>query len=213
MNMQQPLVSFCLAFIAVLLGSSFAFAQKATGTQAEFDLSVEGQQDLPPMETTGTASIREELLRVDFTHPLTLEPVVMLVDQPADLLVVLYPDTLNGEQYQISAFDHLDGFSAVAAVLTGEDPVLPEHWQREPPQDTDSGAVHHMATNGTTTIDWWVDADGQPLRARAAKGHLAIEIAVTKYSSIELEPSLFAVPDDYYLGPLHTDSPEDLPSL
>lgn len=211
--MQQLHLLFGLVFATILSCISIVYAQEITGTQAEFDLNIEGKQDLPPMETTGTASIREELLRIDFTHPLTLEPVVMLIDQPGDVLTVLYPDTLNGEQYQISAFDHLNGFNAIASVIAGEDPLLPESWQREPPHQDDSGNTHNIATNGNTTINWWVDADGQPLRAQAEKGHLSLNIVITKYSLLKLEESLFVVPDDYYLGPVHTDSPEDLPSL
>ena len=209
-------------FITLLAWPLAAFAadtadEGPANLTAAFTARVELGEEAPALQLSGRVALTEGKLRISITQDITMEEYVILVDYPADALTMLYPDTLNGQRYKLSAFDHLDGFSRIHGMLRGELPDPPQGWtvSHDDTELDGSPAVHYRAKGPEDkALDWWVRGDHMPVKALLKVAGTNVLIEVTDYDTAAVvDPVLFTVGEGYTITDAGGSVPEHLPSL
>jgi len=214
-----------VSWLVVLTGN--AVADDGRFVLADFDAVLTAEVDEEPITLTTSgiacADREAERLEVKAADVLTGEDVLLLVDFAADELLLLYPDTLNGERVTLSAFDTYNGFAGIRGALLGEHVDLPsingKSWKFDV-QPEDDQYVHEASHADGFRLEWHTAKEtNEPRYVCFKKEVMQAEITITAYrvaaagevaeaglgSAVEL--------DNFTIGASEEEVPERLPRI
>lgn len=212
-----------LALITVVLAAVVAVvpavqAADPESVAAAFTADLSFGEEAPLLGFSGDLLLAGERMRAEFTHELTGEATIVLLDYDTGAFVLLYPDTLNGQRHDLAAFDEIDGFRRVREALTGAQPEMPSGWKQqvlEPDELDGLLCAHFSAESGDgVRVEWWTRSDGRPLRAIATVGDASLDVRLRDYTlNPDVDPSAFEIPEGYTIADAGDDTPAALPEL
>jgi hypothetical protein len=185
---------------------------------ADFTSEVVYSEGTGLMDFSGSLIVNEANLRIDLLLHQTDEQVRLLVDYGLGTLIVLYPDTLNGTSYELAGFDDAGGFVRIRDALLGRQPEPPAGWTSTAAEsaELDGAACTRRSATGPdgALVEWWVGADGRPLKIDGRRGELRLSVSLSDYQQAgEVEELTFAVPEGYTVKASEGGRPEGLPRL
>lgn len=218
--MTKSVIITCLlvALAAPAMAADSTSADQVTGLTASYTATLSFGENAPVLPFHGELALAGDRLRISVSQDITLEEYIALVNYKADTLTLLYPDTLNGQRYKLSTFDHLNGFSRIRDVLTGKPPQVPAGWKTAELKDQELNGEtckHHTAKKeGGASLEWWTRGDGLPVQAQLIDGDTKVAISITAYErQAQINPALFAISKDYTITEAKDGVPDGLPSL
>lgn len=207
-----------LVLLACLAAATHAPAAQAAAVTAQFDGELLVAEGAPAFAFSGTVLAASDKMRIEVTQQATQEQALMLVDFAAGQLTILYPDTLNGQRYNLEEFDYLQGFARIRDALAGEGPDLPAGWKETANEDRELDGTKCNYRSALSpkglVVELWTGADHRPLRATATRESLQVVINAHDFAAAaSLDESVFAIPEDYTITEAEGGVPEGLPQL
>jgi hypothetical protein len=214
--MHRILIVLLLALCALAL---IAHAKPVQSASAEFDglLELKGEHPLK-ITLTGKVYWSSPRLRVDFTQNLTQETLTALVDFDEQLATLLYPDTLNGQQFDLKTFEQADYLGRVRDLVSTAPGETPAGWKSSKVDDKSAatmGQTHTLLTgrNGEK-VDLWRGKDSKPVKmlVSTVDWTMSLDLENVKYNET-ISPNTFTYSRDYSITKLEQLPAGSLPGV
>ena len=206
-----------IVILPVLLAlAATATAKPAQTVAAGFDgvLEIAGETDNPfKIKLDGELWWSAPKLRVDFLQSLTQESMIALVDFEAQEATLLYPDTLNGQQLDLTSFSKADYFQRVRDLVSTKPGDTPPGWESKTVEDKEAKALGqtHTQLNGPAGehVDLWRDSDKLPakMHIQTKKWNLILNLNNVEYDKA-ISADRFTYSSDYTVIQVE-DLPDD----
>lgn len=217
-RIRLSLVSILPLAVLVLLAVTAAPALAEVGPAEAFavDFSAvlrldrEGELDL---DLAGSVIHSYPHTRIEFVHPVTQEGIVLILDASRFSALILYPDTLNGLEYDYSGKYYADWPGGFASFLSTDPEAAPKDWKKTVGKPAENGVREVQLTSDDFAVDCRIDADATPLSMDVATPDHTASFIFSNYTMLdEADPGLFAVPDGFSLERITTlEGKEQLP--
>jgi len=222
----KALVLAALVLALLTCQSVFAYEEDTgpPGITAQFYGGAGMAEDLQPVQFSGTILATSNQMKFDvlqnfgIQHQATSEQITVLVDFKERLLIVLYPDTLNGLRYRLNEFDHINGFDKIHEALNGNQPDLPEGWEETELGEVELGGELCMRRRALSpeglAVELWTNGDNRPVRVVAQHDKYQLIVSLHDFVPVDhTDMSAFLIPEDYTITSAEDDIPEGLPPL
>jgi outer membrane lipoprotein-sorting protein len=196
--------------VAVLALAVTVYAKPAQSVTAGFDgvMEVKGKSDKPfKISMDGKLYWSAPKLRVDFTQNLTQEDAIALVDFDKQVATLLYPDTLNGQLYDLKNFNQADYFKRVRDLVSTKVGETPSGWTSKAVTDDTAkaaGQTHVLLTGpGGEKVDLWRGKESKPVKMliTTTKWTLTLNLSDVKYG-VAIPADKFTYSKDYTITKL-----------
>ncbi len=141
-------------------------------------------------------------MRVEFTQNLTQEDMIALVDFTALEATLLYPDTLNGQRFDLKSFSKADYLQRVRELVSTKPGETPAGWKSSSVKDEAAkaaGQTHILLTGPAgEKVDLWRDNASKPVKMLIAttKWTLTVNLTNVKYNEA-IPADKFTYSSDY----------------
>lgn len=195
-----------LIILPVLLALAVTATAKPVQTvSASFDgvIEVQGNSDKPlKVNLGGKLWWSAPKLRVDFTQNLTQEDMIALVDFDKQQATLLYPDTLNGQLFDLKTFSKADYFKRVRDLVSTKPGETPDGWKSSAVKDDAAKALGQTRTQLTgpagEKVDMWRDKNSTPVKMliKTEKWTLTVNLHDVEYAKA-ISADKFSYSSDY----------------
>ena len=166
-----------------------------------------------PISMSGSLLSSAGRLRIDTTHPLTTESVVLIANFSSNNALMLYPDTLNGFSTSLGGLDKHGYLTIMRGYIEGGKLNLPEGWKSEKLAKEKLGGkdAQHMrvTTKSGRKIDYWLNADNRVVKLTTSDDSGKLTMNFNDYNTkATAKDSQFTHGKDYVISAI--DNPEVL---